>query len=92
MQDAEGHHCGDHVGSKHWSNKRILNAVCQDCGPVRVKISPLTESNFTISLKILTSKFKQEFLRSKIYNVTFVNLIKAVVLLNFCKICSEIFT
>ena len=43
MQEAEGHHCGDHVGSKHWANKKIINGNCENCGPVRVKIGPLLE-------------------------------------------------
>ena len=49
MQDAKGHHCGDHVGTKHWTDKKIVNGNCESCAPVRVKIGPLTESNFKIA-------------------------------------------
>ena len=47
MQDCKGCHCGDHVESKHWTDKKIEGGNCADCGPVRVQISrDLTESNF----------------------------------------------
>merc|ERR1711973_602239 len=33
MHEAKGHHSGDHAGSKHWIDKKIVNGNCDSCAP-----------------------------------------------------------
>ena len=37
MHEAKGHHSGDHAGSKHWIDKKIVDGNCDNCGPVMVE-------------------------------------------------------
>lgn len=41
MEEADGWHSGDHVGKKHWANKKIPSQGCHNCAPVFVEINKI---------------------------------------------------